>query len=70
MTRAPLPYPRREVDMTSVLAACCVFVLYSGYLEYEKIVRQLLDGDYYAMYSPAGVDNTQVGRMVCPARLE
>lgn len=56
--------------MTSVLAACCVFVLYSGYLEYEKIVRQLLDGDYYAMYSPAGVDNTQVGRMVCPARLE
>lgn len=32
----------------------------SGYLAYEKIVKQLLDGDYYAMYSPAGVDNTQV----------
>lgn len=34
---------------------CC-----SGYLAYEDIVKQLLDADYYAMYSPAGVDNTQV----------
>lgn len=32
----------------------------SGYLAYEEIVAQLLDEDYYAMYSPAGVDNTQV----------
>lgn len=41
---------------------CCVLCragLCSGYLAYEKIVKQLLDGDYYAMYSPAGVDNTQ-----------
>ena len=36
----------------------------SGYLAYEKIVKQLLDGDYYAMYSPAGVDNTQVWQPV------
>jgi hypothetical protein len=28
-------------------------------------VKQLLDGDYYAMYSPAGVDNTQVSCMPC-----
>ncbi|KAF8071076.1 elmoA [Scenedesmus sp. PABB004] len=31
----------------------------SGFLAYEEIVRQLLDADYYAMFSPAGVDNTQ-----------
>jgi hypothetical protein len=40
---------------THVARAC------SGYLAYEKIVEQLLDADYMAMYSPAGVDNTQVG---------
>jgi hypothetical protein len=41
--------------LTNVVCLAC-----SGYLAYEKIVKQLLDGDYYAMYSPAGVDNTQV----------
>lgn len=40
---------------------CCAgYCVRSGYLAYESIVKQLLDGDYYAMYSPAGVDNTQV----------
>jgi hypothetical protein len=41
-------------------ALCCAVC--SGYLAYEHIVKQLLDGDYYAMYSPAVVDNTQVRR--------
>lgn len=41
------------------LPCCYTLRCCSGYLAYEKIVRQLLDGDYYAMYSPAGVDNTQ-----------
>lgn len=33
----------------------------TGYLAYEEIVRQLLDPDYYAMYSREGANNTQVG---------
>lgn len=44
--------------MLVLMVAACLAC--SGYLAYEKIVKQLLDGDYYAMYSPAGVDNTQV----------
>jgi hypothetical protein len=46
--------------------AVCVAtaVACSGYLAYEDIVKQLLDGDYYAMYSPAGVDNTQVSSLL------
>lgn len=43
-----------DLDTLHVYLSC------SGCLAYEKIVKQLLDGDYYAMYSPAGVDNTQV----------
>lgn len=51
--------------VASVAAAACAECVTSpaacsGYLAYEDIVKQLLDADYYAMYSPAGVDNTQV----------
>jgi hypothetical protein len=45
-------------NMVGSAVLCCAVC--SGYLAYEHIVKQLLDGDYYAMYSPAGVDNTQV----------
>eukprot|EP00775_Hariotina_reticulata_P006099 gene6099-6337_t len=49
-----------QLDDDSLLALYHVYdPSGSGYLEYEAIVKQLLDGDYYAMYSPAGVDNTQ-----------
>uniref|UniRef100_A0A383VS12 EF-hand domain-containing protein n=1 Tax=Tetradesmus obliquus TaxID=3088 RepID=A0A383VS12_TETOB len=49
-----------QLDDDSLLAMYHVYdPTGSGYLAYEDIVKQLLDGDYYAMYSPAGVDNTQ-----------
>ena len=51
-----------QLDDDSLLALYSVYDPEgSGYLAYEDIVKQLLDPDYYAMYSPAGVDNTQVG---------
>ncbi|KAI8469618.1 MAG: flagellar associated protein [Monoraphidium minutum] len=31
----------------------------TGYVSYEPIVQQIMDPDYFCMYSPAGVDNTQ-----------
>jgi len=49
-----------QLDDDSLLALYSVYDPEgSGYLAYEDIVKQLLDPDYYAMYSPAGVDNTQ-----------
>jgi hypothetical protein len=55
-----------QLDDDSLLALYYVYDPEgSGCLHYEDIVKQLLDGDYYAMYSPAGVDNTQVGGGVC-----
>eukprot|EP00878_Enallax_costatus_P035636 GHUV01039820.1.p1 GENE.GHUV01039820.1~~GHUV01039820.1.p1 ORF type:complete len:188 (+),score=77.77 GHUV01039820.1:629-1192(+) len=49
-----------QLDDDSLLALYYVYdPSGSGYLAYEDIVKQLLDADYYAMYSPAGVDNTQ-----------
>jgi len=30
-----------------------------GYVAYEPIVQQIMDPDYFCMYSPGGVDNTQ-----------
>eukprot|EP00879_Flechtneria_rotunda_P002409 GHRR01002605.1.p1 GENE.GHRR01002605.1~~GHRR01002605.1.p1 ORF type:complete len:356 (+),score=108.73 GHRR01002605.1:120-1187(+) len=49
-----------QLDDDSLLALYYVYdPSGSGYLEYEAIVKQLLDPDYFAMYSPAGVDNTQ-----------
>lgn len=31
----------------------------TGYVAYETIVQQIMDPDYFCMYSPSGVDNTQ-----------
>jgi hypothetical protein len=54
------PRPGQASARPGLLSGCNAAVACSGYLAYEDIVKQLLDGDYYAMYSPAGVDNTQV----------
>jgi hypothetical protein len=55
-----------QLDDDSLLALYSVYDQEgSGYLAYEDIVKQLLDSDYYAMYSPAGVDNTQVRGPPC-----
>lgn len=53
--------------LSRCVLCCAGFCVHSGYLAYESIVKQLLDGDYYAMYSPAGVDNTQVGQGIAVA---
>lgn len=50
-----------QLDDDSLLALYYVYDPHgTGYLAYEDVMKQLLDKDYYAMYSPAGVDNTQV----------
>ena len=53
---------------TSLAGCAAIAAACSGYLAYEDIVKQLLDGDYYAMYSPAGVDNTQVSTSLLSAQ--
>ncbi len=51
-----------QLDDDSLLALYHVYDSEgSGYLAYEEIVKQILDKDYYCMYSPGGVNNTQVG---------
>jgi hypothetical protein len=43
-------------------ALCCahdIGSIYSGYLAYEDVVRQLLDADYFAMFNSSNVDHTQ-----------
>lgn len=49
-----------QLDDDSLLALYYVYdPAGSGYLAYEDIVKQLLDKDYFAMYLPEKVDNTE-----------
>ncbi len=50
-----------QLDDDSLLALYHVYDPQgSGYLAYEPLVAQLLDGDYFALYT-GNVDNSQVG---------